>query len=299
MLNDHRSSSTSEELPSPAASQTTSSPPSALEPTEPSVDLSRFQNRQFSVRAPTLKRDGFSLDIAAASSSGTSVAQLSKSQFAKTKATEILKRKPIEKSNPNFVRHRGTEAGKKRALEVLQQNDETAAKKQKITDAAEQFQRERIQAMINAKSSHTELIDAHHSAEQDKYFDRLEKKEAMEDKMLNTFQMDCKAVVCQTCKYTAFSAADRCKEERHPLRVIDAKKRFFECQDCGGRTATVHRMPQMSCKNCQSSRWKRAAMIKDRKSVRVADQLSIRGDEETFLGSNQTGNLNLCVASED
>lgn len=226
---------------------------------------------------------------------------LAQSEFAKSKASQLLKRKPIEKSNPNFNRHRGTEAGKKRAHEVLQGQDGTStAKKQKITEAAEKFQRERIQTMINAKSSHTELIEAHHSAEQDKYFDRLEKREAMEDKMLNTFQMDCKAVVCQTCKYTAFSAAERCKEERHPLRVIDAQKRFFECQDCGSRTATVHRMPQMSCKNCQSSRWKRAAMIKDRKSVRVGDQLSIRGDEETFLGSGgHSGNLNLCVASED
>lgn len=228
--------------------------------------------------------------------SSTSIHQ---SDIAKNKALAILKKKPITKSNPNFIKYRGTETGKKRVMEDMLSHDGDKVKKQKITEAAEKFQSERIKAMINTKSSHTELIEAHQNESQDIYFNKLEKKEAMEEKMLNTFQMDCKAVVCLTCKYTAFSASDRCKEERHPLKVIDAQKRFFECQDCGHRTTTVHRMPQMSCKNCQSSRWKRAAMIKDKKSTKIGEHLSIRGDEETFLGSLQTdGNLNLCVADD-
>lgn len=38
-------------------------------------------------------------------------------------------------------------------------------------------------------------------------------------------------------------------------------------------------------------------MIKERATERVGEQLSIRGDEEMFIGSLQgNGNINLCVA---
>lgn len=252
--------------------------------------------RQFSAVAlqkstptiPQLKREGFSFEVNVSDK---------KSEALKLKAAAILKKKPIEKSNPNFIKYRGTESGKKRVLDEIGVCDENQAKKQKITDEAEHFRSERIRKIMEAKSSHTDLIDKHQDDQQEKYFNKLEKKEAMEEKMLNTFTIECKAVICLKCKYTAFSAADRCKDEKHPLKIIDAQKRFFECEDCGNRTATLHRIPQLSCKNCQSSRWKRAAMIKERKNERIADKLSIRGDEETFIGSlnSSTSNINLCV----
>lgn len=132
---------------------------------------------------------------------------------------------------------------------------------------------------------------------QDKYFETLEKKEAMEEKMLNTTKVACKAVICLTCKYVALSAADRCKEERHPLKVKDAEKRFFRCKDCGNRTISLQRLPKLACKNCQSSRWERTSMMAD-KNVPIMP-LSIRGHEETFIGSiNGSANLNLLVPDE-
>ena len=36
------------------------------------------------------------------------------------------------------------------------------------------------------------------------YFDKLEKKEEMEEKMLNTTEMKTKAVTCHVCNYTSF-----------------------------------------------------------------------------------------------
>ncbi|KAJ6647008.1 Protein MCM10 like [Pseudolycoriella hygida] len=239
-------------------------------------------------RTPTLSRSSFSFEVSASTR---------QSDLAKAKALEILKKKPIEKSNPNFVKYRGTVEGKKRAHEEVLSRDPSNIKKQKITDDAEKFRKERIQKIMEAKSSHSDLIVEHANEAQEKYFSKQLKKEAMEEKMLNTFEIDCKAVVCLKCKYTAFSSADRCKTEGHPIKVIDAKKRFYQCSDCGNRTATVHRMPQMSCKNCQGSRWQRAAMIKERVAERVGEQLSIRGDEEMFLGSLKgNANINLCVA---
>lgn len=272
------------------SSSASSSPVRAPAPAAPE----KFSKLTFSAQAkPSLQRDGFSMSLGSGS--------LTKQQadFNKAKALALLK-KPIAASNPNFIKHRGTELGRKRAAEELAANDPTQLKRQKITADAEKFQKERIAAIIGAKSSHADLVTAKHEEAQSQYFDRLEKKEAMEEKMLGTFSVPCKAVQCLQCRYTAFSASDRCKQERHRLKVIDAEKRFFECKDCGKRTTTVHRMPKLTCTNCKGSRWQRSAMIKDRSAESAGEQLSIRGDEETFIGSLQSGgNLNLCVAAED
>lgn len=275
----------------PVASTSKAPPP--LPPAVVPMVPEKFRSLEFSgQQKPTLQREGFSFDI--------TVSSLRQSELNKAKALAVLRKTPIAKSNPNFVKHRGTITGKKRALDDLNARDPSNLKKQKITDDAERFQKERIAAIINAKSSHTDLIEAKQQESQDKYFDKLEKKEAMEEKMLSTFQMECKAVTCLLCQYTAFSASDRCKKEKHPLKVVDAQKRFFACEDCGYRTTTLQRMPQMTCNNCQGSKWKRAAMIREKKADTMAQTLSIRGDEETFIGSLATsGNLNLCVAAED
>lgn len=255
---------------------------------KPEVELRNKLN--MSQKTPTLSRSNFSIDLSAPAS-------VNKSELAKAKALAILKKKPIEKSNPNFIKYRGTIQGKKRSIEELTYREPSEIKKQKLTAEAEKFQQERIKKIMETKSSHSDLIIDHENEAQEKYFSKQLKKEAMEEKMLGTFEIDCKAVVCLKCRYTAFSSADRCKDEGHPIKIIDAKKRFFQCADCSSRTATVHRMPQMSCKNCQGSRWQRSAMIKERVAERFGEHLSIRGDEEMFLGSLKgNGSLNLCVA---
>lgn len=287
-----------------AAPSTSTASPSAAKPAAkviaPPIVPEKFRMLEFSALAkPSLKREGFSFDVGGGAATTSSVSKR-QADLNKAKALAILRKTPIAKSNPNFIKHRGTEQGRKRAADELAARDPEQLKRQKITDEAERFQAERIAAIIGAKSSHADLVEAKQLDAQAQYFDRQEKKEAMEEKMLGTFSMPCKAVTCLTCRYTAFSASDRCKEARHPLKVIDAQKRFFECKDCGSRTATVHRMPQMTCKNCQGSCWQRTAMIKDRMAEGGGEKLSIRGDEETFIGSMVTGgNLNLCVASED
>lgn len=247
-------------------------------------------------KAPKLSRNDvtFTLNGDSSSSGGGRRGN----QSAKARAVELLKSKPIEKSNPNFVKYRGTETGKKRLLASLpNESDESAQKKRKLDADIEAFKNERIQSILNAKSSHMDLVQQHEHNVQDQYFNKLEKKEAMEEKMVNTKQVACKAVICLQCKYKAFSAAQRCKDEKHSLKVIDAEKRFYECEDCGNRTVTPFRIPKTSCTNCQSSRWKRCGMIRDRKDANVGEKLSIRGDEEVFLGSiSSEGNLNLCVA---
>jgi hypothetical protein len=38
----------------------------------------------------------------------------------------------------------------------------------------------------------------------DSYFDKMEKRDEMESKMLSTFEMKTKAVTCHVCNYTSF-----------------------------------------------------------------------------------------------
>nr|CAD7413848.1 unnamed protein product [Timema poppensis] len=153
----------------------------------------------------------------------------------------------------------------------------------------------RFKELLEATSKHTDLLEIRDNQAQEEYFDKLEKKERLEEKMLSTFKVPCKAVRCLKCKYTAFSASDRCKTEGHPLKVTNGTKRFFKCGDCGNRTVTLDIVPLLTCKNCSSSHWERAPMMREKKSL-LTNTLSIRGGEETILGALHTdGNLNLLV----
>lgn len=273
-----------------AGGTTTVTPPTQLPLPTVSSSLPQLAGNKPTLsfsKAPALSRDSFSFTV-------------DKNAAAKAKAMQVLKKTPLAKANPNLVKYRGTENGKKRLLESIAQDDvENALKKRKLEEEVEAFKNERIQKILNATSSHMDLVKVRENAEQDKYFDKLEKKEMMEEKMINTLQVECKAVICTICKYKAFSASDRCKAERHPLKVVDAEKRFFQCEDCGNRVVSLFRIPKQTCTTCQSSRWKRTGMIREKKLTNVGEQLSIRGDEETFIGNLQTnGNLNLCVAME-
>ncbi|XP_063237866.1 protein MCM10 homolog [Bacillus rossius redtenbacheri] len=153
----------------------------------------------------------------------------------------------------------------------------------------------RFRALLEASSRHMELVEARDCEAEEEYFDRLEKKEKLEDKMLSTYKVPCKAVTCLKCKYTAFSASQLCKAEGHALKVTDGVKRFFRCGNCGNRTVSLELIPVWSCRNCASSRWERAPMLKEKKAG-ISTSLSIRGDEEMFIGSLQSnGNLGLLV----
>uniref|UniRef100_A0A182R410 Protein MCM10 homolog n=1 Tax=Anopheles funestus TaxID=62324 RepID=A0A182R410_ANOFN len=266
--------------------------------TSPSSSLA---NRKFSLEmVPQLSRDSFDIDFTKQKVS------LKKALQSRARATEIIKQKPIEKADPNFIKYRGTEQGKKRVLEELSKNapaEENVAKRQKLqeeTEEKERAKKEHMKRIINASSSHQDLVVASENAQQEQYFKSLERKESMEEKMLNTFKVPCKAISCTQCKYIAFSAADRCKTEGHQLRVHDAEKRFFRCGDCGNRTVSLFRIPKVSCKACQSSRWERCAMMREKRGVQIGDVLSIRGDEEKYLGSLAGANasLNLLVPEE-
>ena len=207
----------------------------------------------------------------------------------------VQKNGTLKSKNPNKVKldkDERLEKGKKRPRES-ESSEEREAKKGNVLP-------DKFKEMMQAKSAHTDLIEKSYEQEEEKYFNKLEMKERMEEKMLTTYKVACKAVKCLVCKYTSFSASDICKEQKHPLRVADAVKRFFKCGDCGNRTVSLDRIPSHSCIKCSSSSWRRAAMMDERKTHVHVTALSIRGDEETHIGSaSKEANLNLLVPDSD
>ncbi|XP_034101319.1 protein MCM10 homolog [Drosophila albomicans] len=282
------------EIETKTAAPSTPMPKSIEAPSTPQSVPDKFKNRGFSFDASVTPKlsgsENFSFDLNVGAR---------QAQSAKLRAAALLKKKPLEKVNPNSTR--GTETGKRRAIDDLNDKFSSSAKRQKLEEEERELMRKsRIERIMAATSSHSNLVEMREQEAQDDYFNKLERKEAMEEKMLNTYKMACKAVICQRCKYTAFSAAERCKAEKHPLKVVDAQKRFFQCKDCGNRTTTVFKLPKQSCSSCKGSRWERTAMIRERKVCTGRESLSVRGDEETFMGSlSSTANLNLLVPDEE
>lgn len=112
---------------------------------------------------------------------------------AKQRAAAILKKNPLEPNNPNLIKYRGTEAGKKRLADELgtsMENDGSDAKKAKLSEAEEAKRRkEYLTKVMNATSTHANLVEDKDAERRDKCFDAMEKKEAMEDRMANTMEM--------------------------------------------------------------------------------------------------------------
>ncbi|KAL0267230.1 UNVERIFIED_CONTAM: hypothetical protein PYX00_009565 [Menopon gallinae] len=160
---------------------------------------------------------------------------------------------------------------------------------------------EKFLELMNAPIENADLLKEAESEEREKYFTKLEFREKMEEKMATTYKIDCKAVRCLKCNYKSFSASELCKKERHPLKLVNAVKRFWKCGDCSTRTVSLELIPLQPCKTCGGSKWERASMLPEKKTqVLPNEKLSIRGHEEKFIGSStRNPNINLLVPDEE
>lgn len=203
---------------------------------------------------------------------------------AKMKALMYVKANgPISKENVSKIKSEGITSGVKRPYPS---EDDEESKKSVLS--------ERFIQLMTQKSLHEDLIELREYEQEMEYFDKMEKKDRLEEKMLNTYKVDCKAVKCIKCNYLWFSASEACKAEGHPLKVIDTVKRFFKCGNCENRTVSLTIIPLLPCKKCSGTNWVRTAMMKEK--VAKNDSLSIRGGEQKFVGSVITNaSLNLLV----
>lgn len=58
------------------------------------------------------------------------------------------------------------------------------------------FSSSKFQELMKATSKHTHLLQANDELVQDQYFEKLEKKEQLELKMMETYKVPCKAIQC-------------------------------------------------------------------------------------------------------
>ncbi|PRD21710.1 UNVERIFIED_CONTAM: Mcm10 [Trichonephila clavipes] len=214
------------------------------------------------------------------------------------KAIKLIKEKgPLKGKDPNSVKVSKDSVDKvkvvlDRCLEdkknILNENGE---KKLVVTSklGTLDMNSERVKEILQRKSSHAYEIEMAEMEKEAAYFNALEKKEKMEEKMASTTEIVCDVVSCKKCKYTAHTASEKCKNEQHPLKSHKALKRFFVCKDCSHRTFAFTKLPSHSCRKCKGSNYERTSMMKQRKGPKLdSETLKIRGDEIKFLDSQET-----------
>ena len=78
-----------------------------------------------------------------------------------------------------------------------------------VTVLGREMTREEYEALKGQKSRNSHLVEEAELAATDDYFDKMEKRDEMEAKMLSTFEMKTKAVTCHVCNYTSFKVPYR------------------------------------------------------------------------------------------
>jgi len=101
------------------------------------------------------------------------------------------------------------------ALDDEQENDENVSNKKPrlddklktVTVFGKEMSVEELNELRGKKSRNTHLAAEAELEQTDKYFQVMEKKDEMEEKMLGTLEVKTKAVPCHICNYTSFKAS--------------------------------------------------------------------------------------------
>lgn len=226
---------------------------------------------------------------------------------AKAKALALVQRKGgIQAADPNAVRNKEKAVlpeFKNKIQKRLNTDDDdgvdSAVKKSRLSEdmkngtlrnslGALNTNSDKFKDMMEKKSRHSNLVDVVENEAMEKYYQGLEKKEMMEEKLSSIMEITITAHVCFKCKYMSERVSELCKEENHDLKTIKAKKRFFECRNCKQRTSALDKLPRKSCGNCDHNSWCRVPMGKIKKGPKLDSEiLSLRGDElKHYSGSS-------------
>lgn len=190
---------------------------------------------------------------------------------AKRRAIEILKNKPIASpvSSPRILPVSKTppQTGSKKLTDILNRVNKSLncsnSETKKDQEDAKRARSEMIEKALARKSINSQLVDDVEADRRDAYFSRLEKKESMELKMMDTKQIKVKTVTCQVCRYTAQSQSDVCKAKGHRIETGESMKKFFQCRKCKNRTSTFSGVvPTTSCGTCGAVAWEKSGMMK-------------------------------------
>lgn len=229
--------------------------------------------------------------------------KLNDTERAKLKALSLVKHKgPIEKEDPNAVRKKlspkAQEEIQNKAFEDSSKEnddgnvDQDSRKKRRRILGPEfgsiDLTSEEGKKLLAAKSQHVGAVREAEAEREEKYFNELEKKERLEDKMKTITELKVKVVCCKQCNYVAEGASELCHKEKHALKYCKALKKFFVCKDCKTRTVSYGSpIPKHPCRQCGATNYQKTSIYKETEGPKIAGEtLLVRGEElPKFLNS--------------
>ncbi len=200
----------------------------------------------------------------------------------------------VKRENPNAVKKRKTLESQRNIEKRLSEDcgdekttekDEPPKKRSRLLGGLD-LDSDEVQSLLKKKSSHANQLTEQEEEHLEAYFEVLEKKERMEEKMSKILKKECSVVTCQKCLYTSFKALDSCKQENHPLKYHKSMMQYFKCAHCGTRTTAFSKYPTESCKGCGKSSFERTSMLREKKGPALPqEQLLLRGEERKYVNS--------------
>ncbi|XP_065673632.1 protein MCM10 homolog isoform X2 [Hydra vulgaris] len=142
--------------------------------------------------------------------------------------------------------------------------------------------------LLEMKSRNVGALKLAENEREEKYFDSLVKKEQMEERLMNVYEIKVSAVACRICEYVCETQSKFCYEQNHSIaKLASVIKRFFQCKSCGLRCAVYNKtVPTKPCSKCNETSYKKVSMSRERKGPKIGGEtLEIRGREEKFLNS--------------
>lgn len=137
--------------------------------------------------------------------------------------------------------------------------------------------------LLEARSLNSHLADQTHRLQRQELFDVMEKKEEMLEQMAATKSVMAPAFECAQCHFVSPCFPPLCREKGHAVKKIQAKKRFFQCDNCKQKTTTLNlRLPNEVCPHCRKKDWMPTGMMTLASEKPLNQQLLVRGDEHAF-----------------
>jgi hypothetical protein len=109
-----------------------------------------------------------------------------------------------------------------------------------------------LQDLLNRKSSHADAEELEWFNAYEAKLYKLQAKEAVLSKENEKTVISVRAFQCKECNVVREQCSEMCRSRGHHVTLVNAPKRFFECQSCRRRTFTLgpERLPDRACGFC-------------------------------------------------
>ncbi|KAL4421928.1 hypothetical protein ABPG77_005212 [Micractinium sp. CCAP 211/92] len=137
-----------------------------------------------------------------------------------------------------------------------------------------------------------ELVDDEEHAQLEKVMSALEQKDEAAAKMDSITKLTVQAFKCKLCAYLSERRRPECAAHPHAVERVQATKRWWQCEGCKYRFATVgQKYPSRTCVKCNQpgTHFTAVSMLRPRKEYEHEKQQSVLASREQLLsrGSEQ------------